>query len=104
MNWDEMTCWEKEQYASEHCTPAPSQSVLPQQQRKVLDCIKGHLATNGYPPSIADIQEHIGASSTAGVRKHIAVLEKKGFVERRGGSGLHRNLYPVRSAEGGPRA
>lgn len=68
---------------------------LPQQQRKVLDYIEEYLEVSGYPPSIAEITEHLGLSSTFGARKHVDALVKKGFLIR-GGAGLSRALYVAR--------
>ncbi|HWF43771.1 MAG TPA: transcriptional repressor LexA [Candidatus Kapabacteria bacterium] len=68
---------------------------LPQQQRKVLDYIEEYLEISGYPPSIAEISDFLGVSSTFGVRKHLDALMKKGFLVR-GGPGLSRALMVAR--------
>ena len=68
---------------------------LPGQQRRVLDYIEEFLEISGYPPSISEIADHLGVSSTFGVRKHIDALLKKGFLVR-GGAGLSRALMVAR--------
>jgi repressor LexA len=69
--------------------------TLPGQQRKVLDYIEEYLEISGYPPSISEIADFLGVSSTFGVRKHIDALLKKGFLIR-GGAGLSRALMVAR--------
>ena len=76
-------------------TQIEGREELPAQQKKVLDYIEEYLQTWGYPPAIAEITEHLGLSSTFGVRKHIDALVKKGFLIR-GGSGLSRAIMLAR--------
>ena len=68
---------------------------LPPQQKRVLDFIEEFLDVSGYPPSLVEIAEYLGVSSTFGVRKHLDALIKKGFLIR-GGAGLSRALYVAR--------
>src|SRR5579863_7615201 len=68
---------------------------LPTQQRRVLDFIEEYLEISGYPPSISEITDYLGVSSTFGVRKHLDALLRKGFLER-GGAGLSRALMVTR--------
>ncbi|MCP4642444.1 MAG: transcriptional repressor LexA [bacterium] len=44
----------------------------------IIECIRD----NGMPPTIAEIGEHFGISSTNGVNDHLIALEKKGYIER----------------------
>ena len=74
---------------------------LPPQQRRVLDFIEKFIEISGYPPSITEIAEHLGVSSTFGVRKHVDALVKKGFIVR-GGAGLSRALRPARNSNSIP--
>jgi repressor LexA len=64
---------------------------LPTQQAKVLEFVEEFIDISGYPPSIAEITEFLGVSSTFGVRKHIDALTKKGFLIR-GGPGISRSI------------
>ena len=70
-------------------------TALPPQQRKVLDYIEEYLEISGYPPSITEIADFLGVSSTFGVRKHLDALLKKGFLIR-GGPGLSRAIMVAR--------
>jgi len=80
---------------SAHNSEIGNREDLPQQQRKVLDYIEEYIEVSGYPPSIAEITEHLGLSSTFSVRKHVDALVKKGFLIR-GGAGLSRALFVAR--------
>src|SRR5579883_680256 len=73
----------------------PERDSLPPQQRRVLDYIEEYLEISGYPPSIAEIGDFLGVSSTFGVRKHLDALLKKGFLVR-GGAGLSRAIMVAR--------
>lgn len=73
----------------------PERDTLPRQQRRVLDYIEEYLEISGYPPSISEITEYLGVSSTFGVRKHLEALLRKGFLVR-GGAGLSRALMVAR--------
>lgn len=82
-------------YAEPKYDTIPMRESLPLQQSKVLDFVEEFIDITGYPPSIAEITEFLGVSSTFGVRKHLEALVKKGFLMR-GGSGLSRSLLVVR--------
>lgn len=72
--------------------------TLPTQQRRVLEFIEEFITISGYPPSISEIGDHLGVSSTFGVRKHVDALVRKGFILR-GGAGLSRALHPAPRAD-----
>ncbi|MEV5279698.1 transcriptional repressor LexA [Streptomyces sp. NPDC006692] len=55
---------------------------LTERQRKVLDCITDSVKTRGYPPSMREIGQAAGLSSTSSVAHQLLALEKKGFVRR----------------------
>jgi len=55
---------------------------LTARQRTILDVIRNSVATRGYPPSIREICEAAGLSSTSSVAHQLAVLEKKGYLRR----------------------
>lgn len=62
--------------AREGCPP------LSEQQRRVLDYIKEHLRKKGFPPSVREIGEAIGLSSSSTVHGHMQRLEEKGYIKR----------------------
>lgn len=55
---------------------------LTERQRQVLQFIKDELRKKGYPPSVREIGEAIGLSSSSTVHGHLARLEEKGFIRR----------------------
>ena len=66
--------------------------VLTEKQRRVLDYIAEFLRQQGYSPSFQEIAEGVGLSSIATVHKHIATLERKGWLRR--GHNQSRSLEP----------
>lgn len=48
--------------------------------RKILDFIRRFVAERGYPPSVRDIQEGVGVSSTSVVKYNLNKLEKEGYL------------------------
>ena len=51
-------------------------------QQQILNSIKQHLAQKGYPPSVREIGEAIGLSSSSTVHFHLNALEEKGYLRR----------------------
>ena len=56
---------------------------LTHKQRLVLEFIGDRLREDGSPPTIREIAEEIGATSTTAPRRHLEALERKGYIERR---------------------
>ena len=69
---------------------------LTDRQKQVLDFIIGYIDENGYPPVLRDIAAYLGINGTFGVMKHLAALEKKGYVRR--GSGSSRGIALAHAA------
>ena len=55
---------------------------ITKRQQEILDFIIASIRDEGTPPTIAEIGEEFGISSTNGVNDHLIALEKKGFIER----------------------
>lgn len=55
---------------------------LTRRQQEILDYIRSELHRCGYPPSVREIGEAIGLSSSSTVHSHLAALEAKGFLRR----------------------
>jgi repressor LexA len=55
---------------------------LTERQRQVLQFIKDEIRSKGYPPSVREIGEAIGLSSSSTVHGHMARLEEKGYIRR----------------------
>jgi len=51
-------------------------------QQKILSYIETAIATQGYAPSVREIGEAVGLSSTSTVHGHLRRLEKKGLLHR----------------------
>jgi repressor LexA len=57
-------------------------SELTLRQSEILDFVQAYVARNAYPPSVRDICEAVGLSSTSTVHAHLNTLEEKGFIRR----------------------
>lgn len=57
---------------------------LTQRQADCLDAIRRSLATHGYPPTLREIGEAMGITSTNGVTDLLLRLERKGYIVREG--------------------
>ena len=55
---------------------------LTKKQMRFLSFLKEHLQERGYPPTIREIMDGIGLSSTNIVKKYLDVLERKGYLKR----------------------
>ena len=55
---------------------------LTQKQSDVLREIYEFIAANNYSPSVRDIAQVLGFSSPKGAGDHLAVLEKKGYIQK----------------------
>jgi len=61
--------------------PADATGLTPRQQR-VLGHIKDCLEKRGYPPSMREIGEAVGLTSSSSVAHQLKVLEEKGYLKR----------------------
>jgi len=55
---------------------------LTERQRQVLEFIDAQVRARGYPPSVREIGEAVGLSSSSTVHAHLAALQDKGFLKR----------------------
>ena len=60
----------------------PDASGLTPRQRRVLDVIRQALEARGYPPSVREIGERVGLTSSSSVAHQLKSLEAKGFLRR----------------------
>src|SRR5712671_2688290 len=56
--------------------------ALTQRQRTILEVIRSSVTTRGYPPSIREIGDAVGLTSTSSVAHQLRTLERKGFLRR----------------------
>jgi repressor LexA len=55
---------------------------LTDRQRQILDFIRSEIHRRGFPPSVREIGEAVGLSSSSTVHSHLTALEDKGFLRR----------------------
>ena len=60
----------------------PDESGLTPRQRKVLEVIRDSVERRGYPPTVREIGEAVGLTSTSSVSHQLTTLQKKGFLRR----------------------
>ncbi|MFC9977567.1 transcriptional repressor LexA [Spirillospora sp. NPDC050679] len=58
------------------------ESGLTQRQRMVLEVIRDSVQRRGYPPSMREIGEAVGLTSTSSVSHQLRALQRKGFLRR----------------------
>ncbi len=54
---------------------------LTKRQTEVLECIKQHIDSTGYPPTRADIARDLGFRSANAAEEHLKALARKGAIE-----------------------
>jgi repressor LexA len=59
--------------------------VLTWRQRKVLHVIRDSVQRRGYPPSMREIGEAVGLTSTSSVSYQLSTLQSKGYLRRDAG-------------------
>jgi len=55
---------------------------LTERQRQVLEFIDAEVRRRGFPPSVREIGEAVGLSSSSTVHAHLAALQDKGYLKR----------------------
>ncbi len=55
---------------------------LNDRQRRILEFIDSQIRDRGYPPSVREIGNAVGLTSTSTVHAHMATLEKMGYLRR----------------------
>ena len=61
---------------------ATLEASLTQRQRDVLEVIRKSVRERGYPPSIREIGEAVGLTSTSSVAHQLRTLERRGLLKR----------------------
>ena len=70
------------QDGSEARRPTGVDAALTERQRTILDMIRNSVTTRGYPPSIREIGDAVGLTSTSSVAHQLRTLERKGYLRR----------------------
>lgn len=58
------------------------ESGLTPRQRRVLEVIRESVERRGYPPTVREIGQEVGLTSTSSVSHQLMTLQKKGFLRR----------------------
>ncbi len=53
-----------------------------ERQRRILEVIRTFTAEQGYPPSVREIGERVGLSSSSTIHAHLVALERRGMISR----------------------
>jgi repressor LexA len=53
-----------------------------ERQQRILDVIRAFTAEHGYPPSVREIGERVGLSSSSTIHAHLKALERHGLISR----------------------
>ncbi len=61
--------------------PAGADGLTPR-QRRVLEVIRDSVERRGYPPSVREIGEAVGLTSTSSVAHQLAALQRRGLLRR----------------------
>ena len=62
--------------------PPAAPAGLTPRQRKVLEVIRDWVERFGYPPSVREIGDAVGLTSTSSVHHQLRTLERKGYLRR----------------------
>ena len=62
--------------------PPNRTAVLTARQRKILEVIRDWVERFGYPPSVREIGDAVGLTSTSSVHHQLRTLERKGYLRR----------------------
>src|SRR3712207_5794415 len=60
----------------------PDATGLTPRQQRILAHLKDFMERRGYPPSMREIGDAVGLTSSSSVAHQLKVLEEKGFVRR----------------------
>lgn len=67
--------------ASTHGTVLAVDEMTPR-QRRILEFIRGRVREQGYPPTVREIGEAVGLTSSSSVHAQIANLQRKGLLRK----------------------
>src|SRR5437764_10106376 len=62
-----------------HMSP---EGELTGKRREILEFIESQLRDRGYPPSVREIGEAVGLTSSSTVHAHLATLQRQGYLRR----------------------
>ncbi len=53
-----------------------------ERQQRIFEVIRAFTAEHGYPPSVREIGERVGLSSSSTIHAHLKALERRGMISR----------------------
>ncbi len=53
-----------------------------ERQQRILEVIRAFTTEHGYPPSVREIGERVGLSSSSTIHAHLKALERRGLIAR----------------------
>jgi repressor LexA len=59
-----------------------AEQATTERQQRILEVIREFTAERGYPPSVREIGERVGLSSSSTVQSHLKTLERRGLLRR----------------------
>ncbi|MBV8372963.1 MAG: winged helix-turn-helix transcriptional regulator, partial [Candidatus Eremiobacteraeota bacterium] len=59
-----------------------SEKPATERQQRILKAIADFKAERGYPPSVREIGERVGLSSSSTIHAHLKALERRGLISR----------------------
>ena len=59
-----------------------TEQATTERQQRILEVIREFTAERGYPPSVREIGERVGLSSSSTVQSHLKTLERRGLLRR----------------------
>ncbi|HUZ20864.1 MAG TPA: transcriptional repressor LexA [Acidimicrobiales bacterium] len=59
-----------------------SDTALSGKRRQILEFIAAQIRDRGYPPSVREIGEAVGLTSSSTVHTHLQVLQREGYLKR----------------------
>jgi repressor LexA len=75
----------------------PNKQELTAKQREILDAVQDWIGERGRPPTLREMAQRMGVSSTNAIRDHLRVLESKGYLKRE--ARLSRGLEVIRGGK-----
>ena len=71
-------------------------------QRQILDFLRDHSETHAYPPTVREIGQAVGLSSSSTVQNHLNTLETRGFIRRDPSKSRTVEIVETEAAAGAP--
>src|SRR6202453_3644904 len=59
-----------------------TEAALSGKRRQILEFIALQIRDRGYPPSVREIGEAVGLTSSSTVHTHLQVLQREGYLQR----------------------